>query len=225
MSEIRKKQNVNKINSSTFRLCRTTKIAYTVIETDNKEDFKKLLSKWPINSFDCKDQVVATREYLELTLNIYDVDLKWNFDNLTEIEQKTIENLKSMGIVQIKRATRYDHQKNSEQPTNRLECKIRDLEALKINLTNDIGLDCTQKSHQIEIQKENVKFCKNCCKIGHRTKGCTNLKVCAKCALNGHVIIECKNHDKFNCINCNLKHEAGTNRCRKMYEENYKLNM
>ena len=221
IKEIRRLTKANRILSSTINGRIDSKTVYTKIETDNKEDFLKILKcDWPENSFECAEKPTVTREGLDFRLEIRNVDK----DVKIEQHRESISDLKRQGLRNLRRATRYDVERMEEQKLNKIECNAVSLEVLRAVILDGVSIECTRRNHDVVPYIERVRPCKNCLDYGHGTKGCKSIPRCGKCGSSNHNVTLCPHKTAISCLHCQRPHEAGTPRCKRFFEENYKRN-
>jgi len=188
--EIKRITNANRIISSSINGDLKSKKVYTKIDTDNKEDFVKILNcDWPDNSFDCKSKPIVLREGISFKVEIMDVDK----DIKLELHKESIAELKKQGLRNLRRATRYDHLTMEEHTLNKIEFNVTDFEKLRSVILDGVSIECTQRNHDVQPHFERVRNCKNCQEYGHGAKHCKNPPRCGKCPSTTHNVTTCTN--------------------------------
>jgi len=192
--EIKRLTCASRILSSSINGCLETKNVYTKIETDNKEDYIKVLQcDWPPNSFDCFTKPTVVRESLGFKLEIKDVDK----DIKLELHRDSINDLKRQGLRNLKRATRYDHDKKTEQVLNRIEFNVTNFETLRAVILDGVSIELTKRNHDVQPNIERVRACKNCQDYNHSTKSCKNQPRCGKCSSDEIIITQNEQADNM----------------------------
>ena len=181
-----------------------------------------MLNPWPENAFGWSGETKVVRDYIDFKLEMNNVPQTFKIHT----EKKTLEALKVQGIRNIKRATRYDIITERQEPINKLEFNVRDLEVMRRVLLDGIALECTKGNHDVSINFEKPRVCKKCTKFGHKSKNCmpAELRHCLKCDTEGHDITTCKWKGKPTCAHCKQSHLTGDRKCKVFIQESYKLN-
>ena len=201
--------------------CLKTRKVYTKVETDNKEDYMRILNcNWPDKSFDCDTRPTVLREGIAFKLELM------NFEKDIKLEQhkESIEDLKYQGLRNLRRSTRFDQVTMEEHKLNKIEFNVISFEILRAVLLDGVSVECTKRNHDVQPHFDRVRNCKNCQEYGHTTKSCKNPQRCGKCPSKTHNVATCTTKQFLECCHCHMGHEAGTPRCKRFFEENYRKN-
>jgi len=219
--EIKRISKASRILSASINGDLATKKVYTKVETDSKDDYLKLLNcEWPSGSFGTNSITTVEREWLGFKLELLNVDKSIRLEKETD----SIRKLKDMGLRNICRSYRIDHSSMEETVTNRVSFNVKDLLVLKMVLSEMIPIECTKQAHTVAPFIERVRTCKNCQSFEHNAKQCRNQPLCGRCSSTEHNVASCPSRTSIKCCHCNLKHEAGSNKCKITFAENYKRN-
>ncbi|CAF0811981.1 unnamed protein product [Brachionus calyciflorus] len=180
------------------------------VQVENFMDFKKLLGRWPEDSFKCG--VTAEPVPPKLVVNI----LNFEKNNNLEKKAKKISELETIYVlVNVERVL------NSEnEPTNKLKADARSIFDFVKCIKNGIYSDLTSKKHKITPYIIQCKVCKNCGSDNH--KFCKLETRCIRCGSLSHVKENCRNEPR--CVNCGDKHMCNSNSCLKLREKTYGIN-
>lgn len=218
--EIKKRTGASRVISSSIQKCTKTKQIYSKVVTDNLNDYNKLLSEWPLGSFDSQEPVTVEKEYIEVNEQILDVPKDTNI----ELDKNTLDSLREQGLRNIMRSSRFDFSTQRTIDFNKLNANVKDFDTLKRIFEEGIAIQCLKSNHDVVPALELVRICKTCGLWDHRTKNCENRKACIKCSVTGHDFTECPNPTKLKCMHCGLGHEAGSFRCKTTYLKNVEKN-
>ncbi|CAF1075729.1 unnamed protein product, partial [Brachionus calyciflorus] len=183
------------------------------LEVNNYDDYLKLKSSWPCDSF--KTGVKVEILPPPLVINILQVDKNIQIDPSSE---SLNELKKRYGLFNIERVFI-----GNEKPTNKLRASVTSIQEYINLIKNGLYMNETSKKHHVSPNIVYAKICGCCGSLQHKEKECNSFKRCLRCGLTSHNSENCIS-EKPTCVNCGAMHHTNSDFCEKAAEKTFQMN-
>ncbi|CAF1079818.1 unnamed protein product [Brachionus calyciflorus] len=193
IDEINRCVGVNNLEMILPILDKQSKIKNYKLRVKNYEDYKKLIDRWPQDSF--KTGVIAKSKPIEFEILKHGVKKNRKINHHSSIV-KELSN--RYGIYNIRRLFRHD-----KTPCNKLIAKCNEI--FDFIRVLKYGVVVNKYKYQVLPNIRKYKVCNSCGSLSHQDKDCTAQQRCLKCGEHEHKIKHCQSKTST-CVNCSGQH-------------------